>query len=521
MSQRCFNGAALCSARKLGATIPRRACSWSFNGAALCSARKLHPTERQRNGHPVSTEPRCVQRGNGTESGGEGGTDTGFNGAALCSARKRGVVDDIVAAHLFASTEPRCVQRGNQGRWQGRADARRASTEPRCVQRGNRVLEGPVLDQLSLQRSRAVFSAETRASAPAQTPCTCFNGAALCSARKRTRCAFRVLPATRLQRSRAVFSAETQRARRGANVPEMLQRSRAVFSAETSEIGRRFPTPSCFNGAALCSARKRTQEFGGTVMDGPASTEPRCVQRGNYNCRRHDENNHTASTEPRCVQRGNSEAVVEQHHGAEASTEPRCVQRGNGSIHRAPIVTSSRFNGAALCSARKRSDDESNHRHSEVLQRSRAVFSAETTYSTEVLPSPQASTEPRCVQRGNGAGIVDPKVVVLASTEPRCVQRGNAEDHIIKLAILWLQRSRAVFSAETHTMNATMRTFLLASTEPRCVQRGNAADEVDRGRAVAASTEPRCVQRGNAADEVDRGRAVAASTEPRCVQRGN
>src|SRR5690606_27275097 len=111
--------------------------------------------------------------------------------------------------------------------------------------------------------------------------------------------------------------------------------------------------------------------------------------------------------------------------------------------------------------------------HPAMLQRSRAVFSAETIQRDHPRDrEPQASTEPRCVQRGNktqhtatnettpsfnGAALCSARKHIgsvmstktcTASTEPRCVQRGNGNSFVTARKFLrLLQRSRAVFSA--------------------------------------------------------------------------
>ncbi len=101
------------------------------------SARRLDVLLACEREQDASTEPRCCQRGD------------------LVLGLK-------LVLLIMASTEPRCCQRGDVRVPLAGRSARLASTEPRCCQRGDHTGHtSPAVRQTSLQRSRAVVSAET------------------------------------------------------------------------------------------------------------------------------------------------------------------------------------------------------------------------------------------------------------------------------------------------------------------------------------------------------------------------
>ncbi len=156
------------------------------------------------------------------------------------------------------------------------------------------------------------------------------------------------------------------------------------------------------------------------------------------------------------------------------------------------------FNGAALLSARRPGKSAYTLPAPVLLQRSRAVVSAETLQRRDV------QRRDRKLQRSRA----------VVSAETRCTISNTA-------SITALQRSRAVVSAETLFLLSIYQIYFYASTEPRCCQRGDAKPCVIEAAAFSASTEPRCCQRGDGAVTVTTACDTCASTEPRCCQRGD
>ena len=155
-----------------------------------------------------------------------------------------------------ASTEPRSFERGDDG-VNGLSPIRvAASTEPRSFERGDS--GHPIFSNTcaSLQRSRALSSAEIRAWPPALPAQPRFNGAALFRARRYDREPSRVSLFDALQRSRALSSAEMIAPASWSPRASQLQRSRALSSAEMREGDGDVTLGISFNGAALFRARR-------------------------------------------------------------------------------------------------------------------------------------------------------------------------------------------------------------------------------------------------------------------------
>ena len=158
---RCFNGAALFRARRCCFTSDRmHRCGHCFNGAALFRARRYTPPARSL--HPAPS----------------------FNGAALFRARRYRNLEKAGALIAAASTEPRSFERGDEVLNEETLTSGVASTEPRSFERGDPTTIATSSPARSLQRSRALSSAEIAISTRFSKKAHCFNGAALFRARR-------------------------------------------------------------------------------------------------------------------------------------------------------------------------------------------------------------------------------------------------------------------------------------------------------------------------------------------------
>ena len=287
---------------------------------------------------------------------------------------------------------------------------------------------------------------------PRRTVLTRFNGAALFRARRYRTGSYVLHRLLRLQRSRALSSAEIKRRRKktAAKLAE-LQRSRALSSAEMSWSG------------------------------GPTTARP-TLQRSR------------ALSSAEIVRRPMpSTSTVYCFNGAALFRARRCETR------RPSGLSSRSFNGAALFRARRSDPSRQRAHRSKLLQRSRALSSAEMmSCAPQKRSSSYASTEPRSFERGDGGASCEARSDRFASTEPRSFERGDD-----------LKRVRG-------------RRAKPASTEPRSFERG---DRLSPRCPPAFS----CRFNGAALFRARRSRpvftyhepALFASTEPRSFERGD
>ncbi len=156
-----------------------------------------------------------------------------------------------------------------------------------------------------------------------------------------------------------------------------------------------------------------------------------------------------------------------------ASTEPRSFERGWSTSAKRSAARTPRFNGAALFRARMELAAEQVEAAEALLQRSRALSSAD-----------------------GWVGGLPPGGGVDASTEPRSFERG------------WSDSNRLPFTRSR------------ASTEPRSFERGWEISGSMACRSVGASTEPRSFERGWGDMQLELVGDAYASTEPRSFERG-
>ena len=204
----------------------------------------------------ASTEPRSFERGDHGSRARCAKTPRRFNGAALFRARRctRGRAHRARCRHfngaaLFRARRYGAVRESapDDPRFNGaalfRARRWRCGGSERCR-------------WTTLQRSRALSSAEMRIRGRWTRRSRRFNGAALFRAR-RSEVAIREQRAWELlQRSRALSSAEMGATTRWAATWDWLQRSRALSSAEMALVRFCAFCITRFNGAALFRARR-------------------------------------------------------------------------------------------------------------------------------------------------------------------------------------------------------------------------------------------------------------------------
>ena len=157
-----------------------------------------------------------------------------------------------------------------------------------------------------------------------------------------------------------------------------------------------------------------------------------------------------ASTEPRSFERGDVASVRKSNSPGAASTEPRSFERGDGK-RPAGLGT-----------------------------------------------SVGASTEPRSFERGDSDASLRNSAQNAASTEPRSFERGDRVSKRAARLPCWLQRSRALSSAEIVFRFQLPTCLADASTEPRSFERGDDGFVGVGCELRAASTEPRSFERGDA-----------------------
>ncbi len=232
----------------------------------------------------------------------------------------------------------------------------------------------------SLQRGRALSSAEVTDGWRSCAAKACFNGAALFRARRCRR-------ASRHHRRKPRFNgAALFRARRSAS----------FFHPNTD--------PSCFNGAALFRARRSLSSRPAYWAAKAASTGPRSFERGGERWLRAMEaiSDSLASTGPRSFERGGHPALPEIHrrlwrfNGAALFRARRCCRQG-----RSTPPTAGRFNGAALfrarrCAIRARIFSSTRCFNGAALFRARRCAHAAALHLQDYL----ASTGPRSFERG-------------------------------------------------------------------------------------------------------------------------
>ena len=309
--------------------------------------------------------------------------------------------------------------------------------------------KSPVL--CSLQRSRALSSAEIPDCCACRSSQSGFNGAALFRARRCLRSGGAHEHSLASTEPRSFERGDSRARRRSGARCSGLQRSRALSSAEMVI----FPEAS--------------------IVAAPASTEPRSFERGDLEYVRIEAVRvplqrsralssaeivpveHAREIEIRMLQRSRALSSAEirstrtrrpcpRHcfNGAALFRARRCEFGGeNGGGDRG-------FNGAALFRARRYSRRVVSPRRSGLLQRSRALSSAEikaakscatyrvTLQRSRALSSAEikgrgvrwhswrrASTEPRSFERGDQSGEIVRDIPCHASTEPRSFERGD------------------------------------------------------------------------------------------------
>ena len=306
------------------------------------------------------------------------GRPTRFNGAALFRARRCYLAVALLSQAVHASTEPRSFERGDKrtpsafiksGSLQRsralssaeivpgalRVDCQLvASTEPRSFERGDSENWDLVPGWFPASTEPRSFergdSAKDLKAIAAATPLQ--RSRALSSAEMPTQHwhVFRHFP---LQRSRALSSAEISARRPHHAHPYQLQRSRALSSAEISEpTWFTSPFVNRFNGAALFRAR-RLMDWVERLMDAIASTEPRSFERGDSFTRA------AAIAGPLALQRSRALSSAEMISESRSPSSAPSLQRSRA-LSSAEIERQARN---ALPSA--------------LLQRSRALSSAE------------------------------------------------------------------------------------------------------------------------------------------------
>ena len=166
--------------------------------------------------------------------------------------------------------------------------------------------------------------------------------------------------------------------------------------------------------------------------------------------------------------------MVEWWQRHKASTEPRSFERGDSKKMNSRARGRLSFNGAALFRARRCAFVGMDWRAEMLLQRSRALSSAEIARALPGAGQPiLASTEPRSFERGDKSGELIAIVALRASTEPRSFERGDSVSVADDGSALKLQRSRALSSAEIEEESEEGPAEEKASTEPRSFERGD------------------------------------------------
>ncbi len=253
-----------------------------------------------------------------------------------------------------------------------------------------------------------------------------------------------------LQRGRALSSAESSATARHIMTGRVLQRGRALSSAE--RLSRATPwsrNSSLQRGRALSSAESE-RDAHGPRGEAHASTGPRSFERGETlspaakakgdmlqrgralsSAERHEGRDATplqwwASTGPRSFERG--ELVLPHRLALQrlASTGPRSFERGEAASAAESFTFHPCFNGAALFRARREAAMPWSQCIMRLLQRGRALSSAESqNASPRLTRAIVASTGPRSFERGEHQRSRRRGPVGLASTGPRSFERGE------------------------------------------------------------------------------------------------